>query len=86
MVLTPRAFPVSFAAYERSADEGESHEQCSPRIPAPTREEPHPAHAKASLLDGMHGIGFDLIGKERAVAATFGILFALAALAATIYS
>lgn len=34
----------------------------------------------------MHGIGFDLIGKERAVAATFGILFALAALAATIYS
>ena len=38
------------------------------------------------LLDGMHGIGFDLIGKERAVAATFGILFALAALAATIYS
>ena len=52
----------------------------------PNREEPHPAHAKASLLDGMHGIGFDLIGKERAVAATFGILFALAALAATIYS
>ena len=50
------------------------------------REEPHPAHAKASLLDGMHGIGFDLIGKERAVAATFGILFALAAVAATIYS
>ena len=40
------------------------------------REEPHPAHAKASPLDG----------KERAVAATFGILFALAALAAAIYS
>ena len=37
------------------------------------REEPHPA-------------GFDLAGKERAVAATFGILFALAALAAAIYS
>ncbi|MEE0593998.1 MAG: translation initiation factor 2, partial [Eggerthella lenta] len=50
------------------------------------REEPHPAHAKASPLDGMRGIGFDLAGKERAVAATFGILFALAALAATIYS
>ena len=30
----------------------------------------------------MRGIGFDLAGKERAVAATFGILFALAALAA----
>ena len=42
------------------------------------REEPHPA--------GMRGIGFDLAGKERAVAATFGILFALAALAAAIYS
>ena len=50
------------------------------------REEPHPAHAKASPLDGMRGIGFDLAGKERAVAATFGILFALAALAAAIYS
>ena len=37
-------------------------------------------------LDGMRGIGFDLAGKERAVAATFGILFALAALAAAIYS
>ena len=48
------------------------------------REEPHPAHAKASPLDGMRG--FDLAGKERAVAATFGILFALAALAAAIYS
>ena len=46
------------------------------------REEPHPA----SPLDGMRGIGFDLAGKERAVAATFGILFALAALAAAIYS
>ena len=45
-----------------------------------------PAHAKASPLDGMRGIGFDLAGKERAVAATFGILFALAALAAAIYS
>ena len=40
------------------------------------REEPHPAHAKASPLDGMRGIGFDLAGKERAVAA----------LAAAIYS
>lgn len=39
---------------------------------------------KIGLLDGMRGIGFDLTGKERAVAATFGILFTLAALAATI--
>ena len=85
MVLTPRAFPVSFAAYERSARPNRAVEIRV--IPGGLlREEPHPAHAKASLLDGMHGIGFDLIGKERAVAATFGILFALAALAATIYS
>ncbi len=49
------------------------------------REEPHPAHAKASPLDGMRGIGFGLAGKERAVAAAFGILFALAAFATAIY-
>lgn len=48
------------------------------------REEPLPTRTKTGLLDGMRGIGFDLTGKERVVAATFGILFALAALAATI--
>lgn len=39
----------------------------------PTAREPHPAHAKASLLDGMHGIGFDLTSEDGAVAVTFGI-------------
>ena len=33
----------------------------------------------------MRGIGFGLAGKERAVAAAFGILFALAAFATAIY-
>lgn len=48
------------------------------------REEPHPAHVKTSPLDGMRGVSFDLAGKERTVAAAFGILFAFAALAAAI--
>ena len=47
------------------------------------REEPRPTRRKASLLEGM--LGFGLAGKERAVAAAFGILFALAAFATAIY-
>ena len=49
------------------------------------REEPRPTRRKASLLEGMRGIGFGLAGKERAVAAAFGFLFALAAFATAIY-
>ena len=69
-----------------SPNPGRRAEPTRARI-APSRSGSSPAaHAKASPLDGMRGIGFDLAGKERAVAATFGILFALAALAAAIYS
>lgn len=49
------------------------------------REKPGPRHAKTRRLDGMRGIGFELTFGERVVAAAFGTLFALAALAAAIY-
>lgn len=49
-------------------------------------EEARPRHSKAGLLDGMRGVGFGLSARERICAAAFGILFALAALAAIVYS
>lgn len=49
-------------------------------------EETHPRHSKADLLDGLRGVGFGLSARECICAAAFGTLFALAALAAIIYS
>ena len=45
-------------------------------------EEARPRHSKA----GLRGVGFGLSARERICAAAFGTLFALAALAAIIYS